>query len=120
MANPYFTLGGNTFIFSKAPVYPIREPRERLQAMDRTAGGGLQVESLGAGIVRRRETWRNLTAADYAGLVNWFDVIANGAANAFIYTDTDGNAYTVRWVNSFDFEEGKAGWGGSIEFEFIN
>lgn len=117
MANPQFSLGTSVFTFSKPPNYPVRAPRERIQAVDRTAGGGLQVESLGAGINRRVMAFSNLPAADYAGLVNWFDVIANGAANAFTVTDEDGASYTARWMNTFNFEEDKAGYSGTIELE---
>jgi hypothetical protein len=119
MANPQFTLGANSYSFSKAPVYPVRAPRQRVQAIDRTAAGGLQVESLGAGINRRVMAFRNLPAADYAGLISWFDTIANGAANAFAVTDEDSNSYSARWVNGFNFEEDKAGYTGSIELEII-
>lgn len=117
MASPQFSLGANSFTFSKAPVYPVRAPRQRIQAVDRTAAGGLQVESLGAGINRRIMAFRNLPAADYAGLIDWFDTIANGAANAFTVIDEDSASYTARWVNTFNFEEDKAGYSGSIELE---
>jgi hypothetical protein len=119
MANPQFTLGANSFTFSKAPVYPVRAPRRRIQAVDRTAAGGLTVESLGAGINRRVMAFKNLPAVDYAGLVTWFDTIANGAANAFEVSDEDSASYSARWVNGFNFEEDKAGYTGSIELEII-
>ena len=117
MANPYFELGASTFTFSKAPNYPVRAPRERIQAVDRTAAGGLQVESLGAGINRRVMAFSNLPAADYSGLLNWFENIANGAANVFTVVDEDSTSFDARWVNAFNFEENKAGYSGSIELE---
>jgi hypothetical protein len=120
MANPQFILGANTLTFSKPPVYPVRAPRRRVQAVDRTAAGGLQVESLGAGINRRVMAFRNLPAVDYAALVTWFDTIANGAANAFTVIDEDGLSYTARWVNGFNFEEDKPGYAGNIELEIID
>lgn len=120
MANPQFILGGNLLTFPRPPRYPVRMPRERIQAVDRTAGGALQVESLGGAIVRRPCTWANLSAAFIASLQNWFDVIANGAANAFTYIDEDEVSYSVRWVNNFDFEEEKSGFGGTIELEIIS
>jgi hypothetical protein len=119
MANPQFSLGANTLTFSKAPVYPVRAPRQRIQAVDRTAAGGLQVESLGAGINRRVMGFRNLSAADMAGAQAWFDTIANGAANAFTVIDEDSATYTARWINGFNFEEDKAGYSGSIELEIV-
>lgn len=119
MANPQFILGANTLTFSKAPVYPVRAPRQRIQAVDRTAAGGLTVESLGAGINKRVMGFRNLSAADFSALVMWFDSIANGAANPFTVMDEDGATYSARWVNGFNFEEDKAGYSGSIELELL-
>ena len=119
MANPQFTLGASVLIFSKPPDYPVRAPRERIQAVDRTAGGSLQVESLGAGINRRLMDFSNLPAADHEAALNWFENIANGAANSFTVLDEDAVTYTARWVNGFDFTENKAGFSGSIELEII-
>ena len=120
MANPQFILGLNTLVLSKAPAYPVRSPRERIQAVDRTAAGGLQVESLGAGINRRVMNLINLPFSDFEALQNWFDNIANGAVNAFTLIDEDSNSFIVHWVNTFDFEETKAGYHGTIEFEIID
>ena len=87
--------------------------------MDRTAAGGLQVESLGAGIRRRTLAFINLSVADVQGLVLWFDTIANGAANAFTLIDEDSQSLLVRWMNGFNFSEDKAGYSGSIELEIV-
>lgn len=119
MANPKFSLGANLLVFSKGINYPVRAPLTRVQAIDRTAGGSLQVEALGAGIARLYLDFSNLTAADIAGAENWFNNIANGAANAFTYTDMDEAAFWVRWINGLDFVEQPAGYNGSIELEVV-
>jgi hypothetical protein len=117
MALPVFTSGADVLAFSKGVNYPVRAPREKVQAIDRTAAGALEVESLGTIIKRLSLDFSNLTAADYAGLLNWFDNVAGGAANSFTYTDQDGADHLVRWVNQFDFAESKAGYSGSIDLE---
>jgi hypothetical protein len=114
-----FTLGTNVLTLSSGITYPVRAPREQVQAMDRTAAGTLEVESLGAIIKRLTLGLRNQSSADYAALVNWFDNIAAGAANAFTYTDPDAVDHLVRWTNGFNFTEGKAGFNGSIELEVV-
>lgn len=119
MANPVFTLDANTLTFSKGINYPVEAPREQIQAIDRTAAGTLQVETLGAIIRRRTLSFSNLPAADYTAAKNWFDNISQGAANSFTYTDMEGTDYTVRWVNQFNFVETKAGYDGTIEMEEI-
>jgi hypothetical protein len=120
MGNPQFQLGAYSLTFSKGVDYPLRAPREQIQAMDRTAAGTLEVEVLGILIKRLSVSFSNLPGADFNALRNWFDTIAAGAANAFIYTDQDSNVYSVRWVNQFDFIEDKAGYSGTIELEILD
>jgi hypothetical protein len=119
MAFPIFELGANQITFAKGIDYPVRSPREQVQAMDRTAAGTLQVESLGALIKRLTVSFSNLSAADFAALQNWFDNVAAGAANSFTYTDPDGADHVVRWVNQFNFIEDKAGYSGTIDLEIV-
>lgn len=119
MANPTFTLGANVLVFSKGLNYPVRAPQTRVQAVDRTAGGSLQVESLGGGIARLFLDFSNLTPADIAAAEHWFESVANGAANAFTYTDMDDTVFTVRWMNGLDFVERPGGFDGSIELEVV-
>jgi hypothetical protein len=114
-----FTLGTNVLTLTSGITYPVRAPREQVQAIDRTAAGALEVESLGTLIKRLTLGLRNQSAADYGALVNWFDIIAAGAANSFTYTDPAGADHVVRWTNGFNFTEGKAGWSGSIELEVV-
>lgn len=119
MANPFFNLGANTLTFSKGPDYPVAAPMEQLQVIDRTAAGTLEVETLGAIIKTLPLSFSNLTQTDYDNLVYWFEVIASGAANVFIYSDVDENDFFVRWVNQFNFTENKAGYSGRIELEIV-
>lgn len=119
MALPSFVLGGNSLTFSKGIRLPVRAPREAVQAVDRTASGSLEVEALGIIIKRITIEFANLPLADYDALVNWYDVIASGAANAFTYNDPDENAWLVRWMNTFNFYEAESGFSGSIELEVV-
>jgi hypothetical protein len=119
MALPQFTLGANTLVFSKGLKYPIRRPHEKVQAIDRTAAGTLQVESLGIEIKRLTLRFMNLSATDYDALLDWYQNKANGAANTFTYTDDESNAYSVVWMNNFEFNETKAGFNGTINLEIV-
>lgn len=119
MGNPVFTLGTNVLTFSKGIVYPVQSPREHIQAIDRTAAGTLEVESLGAIVKRLPISFKNLPLIDYSALKNWFDNIAAGAANAFTYTDMDSVDHLVRWVNQFNFIEDRSGYSGSIDLEVV-
>ena len=115
-----FTLGSNVLTLSSGITYPVQAPREQVQALDRTAAGALEVESLGTIIQRLTLGLRNQSSATYAALINWFDIIAAGAANSFTYTDPDGVDHVVRWTNAFNFAESKAGYSGSIELEVVS
>jgi hypothetical protein len=119
MSNPVFTLGANVLNFSKNENYPVTAPREAIQAIDRTAAGTLEVETLGTVIKRRTLTFSNLPAGDFAALVDWFDNVSVGAANAFTFTDDEGVPWSVVWTNGFNFTEDKAGYSGSIELEIV-
>lgn len=98
MAVPKFVLGESQLQFSRGLRYPVEKPNEKVQALDRTGAGSLQVESLGLGIRTRILRFRNLPQADYEALDAWFDDIANGAANSFTYIDEDGVSMTVRII----------------------
>lgn len=119
MTNPVFTLDANVLTFSKGFDYPAQSPREQVQAIDRTAAGTLEVESLGTVIKRHSLVFSNLDSADYAALLYWFDTVCQGAANAFVYTDMESVNHTVRWTNQFNFVENKAGFSGTIDLEEV-
>jgi hypothetical protein len=106
MAAPKFVLGANELQFSRGIRYPVEKPHEKLQAMDRTAGGGLQVEELGIDIRTRRLIFKNLPQVDYDALCTWYDTIADGSLNTFTYYDEDGVSMTVRMLtNPLNFAE---------------
>jgi hypothetical protein len=113
-----FTLGGNVLTLTSGLKFPIRSPLEAVQTTDRTAAGDLQVESFGFKRQRFELRFRNQPAAEHAALKNWFDTIANGAANAFTYTDPDAADHLVRLLtNPFNFEETASGYTGTLLLE---
>lgn len=114
-----FTLGANTLTISSGITYPIQAPREKIQAIDRTASGALEVEALGTIIKRLSIGLRNQSSATHAALINWFETVAEGASNSFTYTDPDAVDHVVRWTNQFNFVENKGGFGGSIDLEVV-
>lgn len=106
MANPTFTLGADSISFSSNIGFPGRRTQERIQAIDRTAGGTLVVEDLGSTVSKRILYFPDLSSSDMTELIQWHNSIANGAANTFTYTDEDGSSMTVRLMtNPLGFEE---------------
>lgn len=115
-----FSLGAHLLTITSGLKFPVRSPLEALQATDRTAAGDLQVETFGLKRQRYELRFRNQPAAEYAALKNWFDTIANGAGEAFTYTDPDGSAHTVRLItNPLDFEENYQGYSGTLLLEEV-
>lgn len=101
-----FVLGGNSLIFSRGIQYPVQKPVEKLQVVDRTAAGGLQIEDLGVILRQFPLSFKGLPLADYEALLNWHSQIAAGAANPFSYHDEDGAAHTVRMLTlRLDFQQ---------------
>ena len=119
MATPQFTLGVQTLLFTDGIQLPGRRPLEKMQALDRTAGGDLQVEDLGVTVRRFPLVLRGIDAAKMAELETWFDTIADGATNSFTYSDENGAEYTVLWVSSIlDFRQIEPGiYTGDIMLE---
>lgn len=106
MAKPKFVKDANELQFSRGMQYPVSKPVEKIQATDRTASGALQVESLGLNIETRRLVFKNLPQTDYDDLVDWFNNIADGAANTFEYYDETGASMTVRIISKkLDFPQ---------------
>ncbi len=106
MANPQFVLGANELQFSRGLKYPVSKPHEKIQVVDRTAGGTLQVEDLGIDIHTRPLVFKSLPLADYTALRNWYDNICDGAKNIFTYYDERESDFTVRMLtNPIDFPE---------------
>jgi hypothetical protein len=121
MANPKFVLGAATLQFSRGIRYPLPKPIEVMQVRDRDAGGGLQVEDLGITIRRRTLSFKNLPLADYTAATDWFENIAQGALNPFVYHDENGATMEVLWTSSvYDFQEtAYQKFSGTIELEVV-
>ena len=121
MAHPKFVLGADTLQFSRGLQYPLPKPIEVIQARDRDAGGGLQVEDLGLTVRRRTLPFKNLPLADYNAAIDWFVNKARGALNSFTYHDENGSTMTVVWANSIhDFQETSyQRFAGVIELEVV-
>lgn len=106
MAAIKFVLGTNVLQFSKGIQYPVSKPVEKLQVIDRTGGGTLQVEELGVTIRQFPITFKGLPLADYEALLNWHGQIAGGAENSFTYYDEDGLIHTVKMLTTrLDFPQ---------------
>ena len=106
MAAPKFVLDTNELQFSRGIQYPVTKTHEKLQVMDRTAGGTLQVEDLGVYIRRRPIVFKNLPQTDYDQLVTWFDTVCEGSLNEFTYYDENETAMQVLMIsNPLDFKQ---------------
>jgi hypothetical protein len=118
---PRFVLGTNVLNFSRGIRYPVSRPVEKIQVVDRTGSGSLQVEDLGATIRTFPLVFRGLPLADYQALITWHDSIANGAANTFTYYDEAGIARTVRLLTTkIDFQETSfQRFGGELLLEVV-
>lgn len=121
MAAIKFVLGGNVLQFSRGIQYPVQKPVEKLQVVDRTGGGSLQIEELGVTIRQFPITFRGLPLADYNALLNWHAQIAAGAANVFTYYDEDGQPHTVRLLTTrIDFQQTSyQRFGGELLLEVV-
>ncbi len=95
-----FELGANSLTFAKGIQYPVSKPIEKMQVIDRTAAGTLQVEELGVTVRSFPIVFKSLPQADYQALVTWHDSIANGAQNNFTYYNEEGTAYTVKMLTT--------------------
>lgn len=115
-----FELGVNVLQFEEGASYPASRPVEKLQIVDRTAGGTLQVEELGITIRTRVLSFVDMLKSDYDALENWFDNVSNGALNSFDFTDEYGNTGSVKILeNKLDFIEGDFElFNGSITLEY--
>jgi hypothetical protein len=103
---PRFELGENSLQFSRGIRYPIARPVEKIQVIDRTGSGSLQVEELGITIRSFPLVFIGLPLADYQALITWHNTIANGAANTFTYYDEEGTGHTVQMLTvKIDFQE---------------
>lgn len=104
--NPRFVLGTNVLNFTRGIRYPVAKPVEKIQVIDRTGAGTIQVEDLGATIRTFPLVFRGLPLADYQALMIWHNTICNGAANPFTFYNEEGAAYIVRCLTTkIDFQQ---------------
>jgi hypothetical protein len=116
-----FQLGSEQIIFTAGRVYPVEEPRERLQVVSRTAAGTIRVQDKGVSVRTIKLSFKNLRGSDYAALLDWYDSVAVGAYNAFSFIDELGMTYTVRWMSTLDFQETAFDrYGGDITLERVD
>ena len=99
MAAPIFRKSGYDDLTLSKVIYGLDRPQQKVQVLDRTAGGALQVEELGVTIYTRVLPMRRLTDAEAALFRTWHDTVANGAVNTFTLIDEDSTSHTVRWID---------------------
>lgn len=99
MPAPIFRKSGYSDLTLSKLIYGLDRPQTKVQVMDRTAGGELQVEELGVTIRQRVLPMSRLTDAEAALFRTWHDTVANGAVNTFTFIDEDSTSHTARWVD---------------------
>jgi hypothetical protein len=115
-----FSAAGAQLAFSVGRTYPLRQPRERLQVVSRSAGGSLRVADKGCSLRLIRLAFRGLSAADYAALTDWFEQVAVGALNTFTFIDEESATHSVRWIGGLSFEQTHHGrYSGEITLERV-
>lgn len=116
-----FEKGASTLQFLAGGSYPAQRQHELLQVQDRTAGGAMQVETLGISLQRRIITFNLMHKTDYDALINWFLNVVNGGELTFDFTDEYGDTGEVRILTSvLDFAETSLErYSGSITVEYV-
>ena len=99
MAAPQFQKSGYSTITLSKVIFPLRRPQTKVQVIERTAGGAIQVENLGVTLHTRVLPMARMTDAEVAALRTWHDTTANGAVNTFTFVDEDSTSHTVRWID---------------------
>lgn len=100
MANPKFTLGGDTFTFSRPKLYPVDEPQALTVAVDYSEGGKLYAYNKGISVKTWRLSFQGLNATDNANVEDWVANHAVGPVNTFTYTDENNTTHTVRMMDT--------------------
>ena len=116
-----FVLGTNELEFEDGADYPYSRPLAKVQALDRSASGKIDVEVLGPSIVTRTLVFVDMSKDDFQGYSNWFDVIADGAVNSFEFTDeygVVGNVIITSPANSLR-ETSFELYGGTVTLEYV-
>jgi len=116
-----FELAPNTLQFEAGGDYPARRTYEVVQVQDRTAGGSLQVETLGINILSRAIIFNLMSKTDYDALINWFLNVVNGGESTFDFTDEYGDTAEVRITdNILDFgETSLERYSGTLNLEYV-
>lgn len=116
-----FVLGASSLTFSRGIQYPVQKPVEKMQVIDRTGGGTLQVEDLGVTIRQFPIVFKSLPLVDYQALLIWHNQIANGAANTFTYYDEEGITSQVKLLTTrIDFRQTSfQRFGGELLLEVV-
>jgi len=99
MTAPIFRKSGYSDLTLNKVVYGLDRPQRRVQVMDRTAGGTLQVEDLGITIKTRVLPQRKLTDAEISDQRTWHETNLGGASETFTYIDEDSTSHTARWID---------------------
>jgi hypothetical protein len=100
MANIIFTLGVNTFTFSKGRKFPVSDPVQVNVATGMTDGGQLYAYNKGIAEKLFNLVYEKLPATDFTNFENWLKTIAVGPLNTFTMTDENGINHTVRLLDT--------------------
>lgn len=95
-----FEYQGNFLYFEDGSSYPSTNEIEKIQIIDRTASGSLQVETLGVTIRRKTLNFSLMGKTDLDNIINWFDNIVNGGEKTFNLTDERGNEFAVKILDN--------------------
>ena len=100
MPNIKFTLGDDSFSFSNGRAYPLYDPAGVTVIEIFSAGKQMFVHDKEVEIQIFNLFFEKLSGTDYDNFENWLQNIAVGPQNTFTYSDENGNAHTVRLLNT--------------------
>ncbi len=99
MAATITFVSGNTTVTLPGPIpdYPVSH--ERRQNISRSASGTVYVYDKSVDIYEVELTFQSLSATQKASLDSFFGSTVQGGVTTFTYTDTNGTAYTARFLD---------------------
>jgi hypothetical protein len=100
MPNIIFTLGAETFTFSKGRSYPLDDPCQVNVPVDYSEGGQLYAYDKGIAEKFINLTFDRCPKADYDNFDDWLLNICVGPLNTFTYTAEDSGPHTVRCLDT--------------------
>lgn len=117
-----FELAPHSLQFEAGGDYPARRTHRVFQVQDRSAGGKLQIETLGVYVRTRELNFNLMSQADQDNLIDWFVNIVNAGEKSFNFTDEYGNTGIVKITNSIlDFgETSLQRHSGILNLEYVN